>query len=531
MTKQAYLTSRRHLLRGMGTVAVGLPLLEVMSPAIATASAKAKTESSARRLCVLYKGCGVFPHAWDIAGGTETEFELSSLLQPLANVKDDLLVLRNLDHLFGKNNGGHLVAPSLSMTGALPDKSKKSYNSIDQVVADEIGKQTPVKSLQLTADSLWKQHPWINYLSHDQQGNPIPPDRDPGLVFDKLFRGMNNGSYRKQTKSILDAVKESSGDIRRKASRSDLAVLDQYFQSIREVEQQMQSFQNVANPARERKLETLDDFSIDVDLSGKIKAMLDLIALSFWTDTTRVATMMMANTNSRCTYGFLGLNEEMHYMSHYVRNRGILPGFNKVNQWHSSQFAYLLEKLKGFREGEGNVLDNSIVMYMSGIKHGDYHTLTDIPVVLAGKGGGAISPGRHVRYPEPTPFPNLLLTLANLMGVERNALGDSTGTVEGISKPAGYPLAIKDDGTWRVSSDDGSEFLAKGLLLVSDDINDTNAYYLQLSDKSKLEIRVSFGVVHRLVFDAKVGRVVAIKGKWGVRNGRKVIASLEYQTP
>ena len=98
-------------------------------------------------------------------------------------------------------------------------------------------------------------------------------------------------------------------------------------------------------------------------------------------------------------------------------------------------------------------------------------------------------------------------------------------------KPAGYPLAIKDDGTWRVSSDDGSEFLAKGLLLVSDDINDTNAYYLQLSDKSKLEIRVSFGVVHRLVFDAKVGRVVAIKGKWGVRNGRKVIASLEYQTP
>ena len=117
------------------------------------------------------------------------------------------------------------------------------------------------------------------------------------------------------------------------------------------------------------------------------------------------------------------------------------------------------------------------------------------------------------------------------MGVERNALGDSTGTVEGISKPAGYPLAIKDDGTWRVSSDDGSEFLAKGLLLVSDDINDTNAYYLQLSDKSKLEIRVSFGVVHRLVFDAKVGRVVAIKGKWGVRNGRKVIASLEYQTP
>ena len=150
MTNQAYLISRRHLLRGMGTAAIGLPLLEIMSPAISTASVRAKSESNAKRLCVLYKGCGVFPHAWDIAGGTETEFELSSLLQPLDAVKDDLLVLSNLDHLFGKNNGGHLVAPSLSMTGALPDKSKKSYSSIDQIVAEKIGKQTPVKSLQLT---------------------------------------------------------------------------------------------------------------------------------------------------------------------------------------------------------------------------------------------------------------------------------------------------------------------------------------------------------------------------------------------
>lgn len=531
MNRQGYLISRRHLLQGAASVSIGLPLLEIMSPAVATASEKAKSESEAKRLCVLYKGCGVFPHAWDIAGGTETEFELSSLLKPLEAVKDDLLVLRNLDHLFGNNNGGHLVAPSLSMTGALPDKSKKSYSSIDQVVADEIGKLTPVKSLQLTADSLWKQHPWINYLSHDKHGNPIPPDRDPGLVFDKLFRGMNNATYRRQTKSVLDAVKESSGDVLRKASRSDQVVLDQYFQSIRDVEKQLQSFSEVTSPERAKKLAKLEDFSIDADLSGKIKAMLDLIALSFWTDTTRVATMMMANTNSRCTYGFLGLNEEMHYMSHYVRNRGILPGFNKVNQWHTAQFAYLLEKLRGFREGDGNVLDNSIVMYMSGIKHGDYHTLTDIPVVLAGKGGGAISPGRHVRYPEPTPFPNLLLTLVNLMGVQRTELGDSTGMVDGISEPAGHPMTVKDDGTWRVTSDDGVEVFAKGLLLVSDDINDTNAYYLQLSDKSKLEIRVSFGVVHRLVFDAKVGRVVAIKGKWGTRDGRKVISSLEYQTP
>ena len=527
MSKQPYLISRRHLLRGAGHIAIGLPLLEIMSPAIASPTTSAPAPS--KRLCVLYKGCGVYPHAWDIASGTETEFELSSLLKPLANVKDDILILRNLDHVFGKNNGGHLVAPSLSMTGALPDKRRKSYHSIDQVVADKLGDSTPVKSLQLTADSLWKQHPWINYLSHDAQGNPIPPDRDPGLVFDKLFRGMNHQRYREQTRSVLDVLKDSSQGVLKKASANDRAVLNQYFESIRDVEKQLDSFADSSDAKREKRLADIGDFAIDANLGGKIKAMLDLIALSFWTDTTRVATMMMANTNSRCTYGFLGLNEEMHYMSHYVRNRGILAGYNTVNQWHTAKFAYLVEKLKSYQEGNGNVLDNSIILYMSGIKHGDYHTLTDIPVVLAGKGGGQIAPGRHVRYPEPTPFPNLLLTLANMMGVEREQLGESTGQLDGLTEAAGYPMSVVDDGSWKITQDDGNHVLVKGLLLVSDDINDTNAYYLQLSDKTKLEIRVPFMVVHKLVFDAKVGRVVSIKGKWGTRNGRKVISGLEYQ--
>ncbi|MDG2469634.1 MAG: DUF1552 domain-containing protein [Pirellulaceae bacterium] len=528
MCQQAYLISRRHLLRGAGGTAIGLPLLEIMTPAIASAAHRAKT-APAKRLCVLYKGCGVYPHAWDITGGTETEFELSSLLQPLSNVQDEILVLRNLDHVFGKNNGGHLVAPSLSMTGSLPDKRRQSFHSVDQIVADKIGSQTPVKSLQLTADSLWKQHPWINYLSHDAKGNPIPPDRDPGLVFDKLFRGMNNPRYRKQTRSILDTVKESSQGVIKKASRSDRDVLGRYFESIRDIEKQLNSFDGTLSPGRSKRLSATDDFSIDANLGGKIKAMLDLIALSFWTDTTRVATLMMANTNSRCTYGFLGLNEEMHYMSHYVRNRGILPGYNKVNQWHTAQFAYLVEKLKGYQEGDGNILDNSIVLYMSGIKHGDYHTLTDIPVILAGKGGGQIATGRHVRYPEPTPFPNLLLTLAKMMGVEREKIGESTGTLDGISQSAGYPLSVVDDGSWKISRTDDQFVFAKGLLTVSDDINDTNAYYLRLSDKSSLEIRIPFMVAHRLVFDSKVGRVISIKGKWGLKNGNKVISGIEYQ--
>ncbi len=529
MKPSSYLISRRHLLKGAGTAALGLPVLDIMKPAVASAAARAAEKEETPRFCVLYKGCGVYPHAWDIVSGTESEFELSSLLQPLSNVKDDLLILRNLDHIFGKNNGGHLVAPSLSMTGALPDRQKKSYNSIDQVIADSISHNTPVRSLQLTADSLWKQHPWINYLSHDATGKPIPPDRDPSLVFAKVFRGFNDGVYRRNTESVLDLVKESSKGLMRRASLKDQQVLERYFESIRDVEKQLESFGEGGATRSASMQDQVDAFEIESGLPGKIKAMLDLIALSFWTDTTRVATLMMANTNSRCTYGFLGLNEEMHYMSHYVRNRGILPGFNKINHWHMVQFAYLLEKLKSFEEGEGTVLDQSIVMFMSGIKHGDYHTLTDIPVILAGQGGGRLQTGRHVRYPEPTPFPNLLLSLSKMHGSNLEQIGESTGTLKGLSGPAHYPMAIQNDGTWEVTSDDGIDVKAKGLVLVSDDINDTNAYYLQLSDKSKLEIRVPFMTVHNLVFDAKVGRVVSIQGKWGTHEGRKVIKELQYQ--
>ena len=528
MANPPYLISRRHLLRGAGSAAIALPLLDIMSPAITSAATRREADTSSRRFCLLYKGCGVFPHAWDIAGGTETEFELSSLLQPLTNAKDDILVLRNLDHIFGKNNGGHLVAPSLSTTGALPDRKHKSFNSIDQIVAHGIGRETRVRSLQLTADSMWKQHPWINNLSHDAQGNPIPPDRDPALVFDKLFRSASTQHHRNQTRKVLDSVRESAAGVVRKASSADRAVLARYFDSIRDVEKQLESLEQQSSHADNSRLADVDRFAIGPGLPGKLKAMLDLIALSFWTDTTRVASLMMANTNSRCTYGFLGLNEEMHYMSHYVRNRGILPGFNKVNHWHTAQFAYLVDKLKSYREGDSNILHNSIVLYMSGIKHGDYHTLTDIPVILAGQGGGQIKTGRHVRYPEPTPFPNLLLTLAQLMGVEREKLGESTGTVDGITEPAGYPMSVTDDGSWKIIRDDGTHVIAKGLLLVSDDITDTNAYYLQLSDKSKLEIRVPFMVVHNLVFDARVGRVLTIKGKWGTHSGRKVITEIAY---
>ena len=484
MARRSYLIPRRHVLKGLGA-AVALPLLDIMSPAVTSAAGKKR--DAAVRLCVLYKGCGFYPHTWDIAGGTETEFTLSPNLAPLKEFQEDLLVLGNLDHVYGKHNGSHLPAPSLSMTGAMPDKQHKSYHSVDQIVADEIGHLTPVKSLQLTADNMWKQHPWLNYLSHDRYGNHLAGQHDPRLVFNALFRNSGNTQYLETTASVLDDVKDNAQAVLKKASARDRETLSQYFAAIRDAEQQIDKFRAHGGRTGELVQETYDSH-----LGGKIKAMLDLIALSFWTDTTRVVSMMMANTNSRCHYDFIGVKEEFHYLSHYSRNRGCIPHYNKVNNWHTAQFAYLLERLKSYEEDGADILHNSVILYMSGIKHGDHHTFTNLPVVVAGAGGGRIQTGRHVVYPQPTPFPNLLLTLVDLMGVRRDKVGESTGRLSGIESAAGFKPTHVDDGGWQVLADDGRKLRAKGLLTVSDDINDTNAYYLVLSNKQRLEIRLPF---------------------------------------
>ena len=522
MSKRAYLIPRRHVLKGMGA-AVALPMLEIMSPAVLSAAAR-KAQARAVRLCVLYKGCGFYPHTWDIAGGTETEFSLSPNLSPLQDFQEDILVLRNLDHIYGNRNGGHLVAPSLSMTGDLPDKQHKSYHSFDQIVADEIGHQTPVKSLQLTADNVWKQHPWLNYLSHDKDGNKLAGQRDPQLVFDSLFRTSGNAEQLAKTQSVLDEIKESSNLVLKKASAADKQTLEQYFAAIREAEQQVERFRE-----HDQQVGALELGEMEPHLGGRIKAMLDIIALSFWTDTTRVISMVMANTNSRIHYNFMGVKEEFHYLSHYSRNRGVIPNYNKVNNWHTAQVAYLLNKLKSYREGEQDVLHNSIVLYMSGIKHGDYHTLNDIPVVVAGNGGGDIKTGRHVFYPEPTPFPNLLLKLMDIMGVQREKLGQSTGHLGGVCDLANFPAANVDDGSWKVLEDTGQKIRAKGLLTVSDDINDTNAYYLRLSNQQSVEIRLPFMVAHRMQFDSNVGRVITIDGSYKSKDGQPIVDRLTYE--
>lgn len=520
MNRNAYQIPRRTFLKGAG-VSLALPFLEIMKPAVS----HAKTESVKAdpvRLCVLYKGCGVNPHSWDIVGGTETEFELSKILRPLAPVQKDIVVLGNLD-----NDGvsSHMDAPGTFMS-ATKHKNANRY-SFDQRIADYIGHQTPIKSVQLTADNVWKAHPWLNILSYDKSHQPLRGQHDPQSAFDLIFKNAAQATRQMELASVLDGVRDASSSLLRKASSQDRQVLQQYFDSLRDVEKSIERARaNGQVAAADPKLAEIDPTLEAGNLGERVKSMMDLITLAFWTDSTRVASCMLANTNSRIHYDFMGVNAEFHYVSHHVRNKKVLPAYDSINMWHTAQLRYLIEKMKTLPDGSGTLFDNSLILWGSGIKHGDYHSLTDLPVVLAGGGGGQVELGRHVRYPEARPFGNLLLTLMKLMGAPAESIGDSTGLLPGISSKANFKPANPDDGSWKITQSDGQTLTAKGLLRI--EIEREQEYYLlRLSDKSDLMIRIPFMNNHRLRFDRNVGKVVEVTGQYKVIDGKKTLVSLK----
>jgi hypothetical protein len=520
---RSYLIPRRTFLRGSGA-AMALPLLEIMSPAVSRA-ADTTDRKDRLRMCVLYKGCGVNPNAWDITGGSETKFELSKLLAPLESHKRDITILRGIDSNL-RANGGHVQATLAFMTGELKKSNFKQSVSFDQVIADAIGGSTPVKSLVLRGDPYIDQgDPSENYLSYDLQGNPLPAEPDPEVVFSRLFRGFDNAGYRAKTVSVLDQIKESYGAVAGKASARDKKTLEQYLESVRDVEKRIGQFQSSDDSVRQKRIAGIKEIAGGSHMGDRIHAMLDLIALAFWTNTTRVASLMMAHTESRGTYEFIGIKREFHALSHFVRWRGKIPQYDKVNRWHVGQLSGFLDKLKSYQDAEGTVLDNSVVLFGSGIKHGDYHSVADLPLILAGGCGGQIKLGRHVHYQHATNS-NLLLKLMNIMGVNRKQFAGSTEPLPGITEMGTFRPEVVDDGSWKVQSVKGNQVVLKGLLKISVTDDDPNLYVLQLSDGTQREIRASFGNINGSKLDVYVGSVMTVTGRLKTAAGKQVITNV-----
>jgi hypothetical protein len=525
------------MLRGVGA-ALALPWLEVMAPAIASPGTRREPPI---RLGVLFKGNGVHPRSWDIAGGSETDFALSSLLEPLAPVRDKVLILSNLAHREG--GGSHHAAAVAFLSGAATPGSidVPQPPTIDQLAAGRIGQRTPLRSLELTADSLFLSQPRCSYISYGEDGKPVPREDDPQIVFDRLFRGIAGGERRPRTRSILDAVREDAGRLRRSASIADGRTLDAYLGAVRDVERTIEAASGAGASGEDRWTPVvapdLARPAVPKGFPERVRALLDLMVLAFWTDSTRVVTFMLANDNSRIVFDFLGINEEHHYLSHFVRRPGAesIRRFNAITRWHVLQFAYLIERLAKIPEGEGTLLDHSLLLFGSGLKHGDYHTAADLPVVLAGGGSGTLKTGRHVRYPEPQPYANLLLALLHRLGLDEPRVGSSTGPLDGLDGPLGSRpgegAGSTDDGTWRIVAESGGALTVRGLVQPSEKADEENVYDIRLSDGGRVRVQARFSNLDDVRFDEFRGRVATVVGTGTRRDGQFVLTELTSVRP
>ena len=431
---------------------MALPFLEAMAPrGIAAAAGRAPI-----RTAFLYVPNGVNMVDWT-PKETGADFQLPYILEPLQAHKNDVLVLTGLAQDKGRANGDgagdHARAASTWLTGAQPLKSEsariRSGVSADQVIANSIGRQTRFASIELGVEPARQGGKcdsgyacsYSNNISWRSETTPSGAEINPRLVFERLFASSNPkqageaaGRRERQRKSILDFVLEDARSLSGKVGGSDRQKLDEYLTAVREIEERVAVAERSMNAAQAAGIIEAYDVpeAIPESYEEHVRLMLDMVALAFQTDSTRVATCMLANEGSNRAYRNLSISRGHHELSHHQNNAENLRQIREINRFHVRQFAYLLGKLKSMPEGDGTVLDNTMLLYGAALADGNRHEHENLPLVMAGRAGGSIMTGRHIRYPSETPMCNLLLTMANKAGAPMQRHGDSTGMVRGL---------------------------------------------------------------------------------------------------
>lgn len=447
------------MLRGAG-VALALPWLESALPKEARAGAR---QGPPMRFGFLYFANGVHPGAWT-PKGHGTEFALSEILEPLAPHRGDILVLSELMNRNSIEGDGHYVKVAPILCGTAITKTtgrdlRSGGVSVDQLLAQHVGNLTPLPSLELSIESpttyvdtnvgftaLYGSH-----ISWSTPTTPVSREINPRNAFDRLFRGTTARSHAGALDgSVLDAVLGDATALRKRIAPSDRLKLDEYLDAVRAVERR------IAFDAVGRKSRILDDselrsevgklgrriddwYAVPADKKGidhteQVRLMMDLIALAFWSDSTRVATFMFANEVSGRNFSFLpGVSGGHHEISHHENHADKLEQYKRINRWHVDQYAYLIQRLASIKEGNGTLLDHSMVMCASGMRDGNAHSPVNLPLVLAGKAGGTLSTGRHIAYESKTPLCGLYVGLLRRMGVPVTRFGDATDELPGLS--------------------------------------------------------------------------------------------------
>ncbi len=441
---------RRTFLRGLGAT-LALPFLDAMVPAMAATTASAATPAT--RLAFLYVPNGIIQKTW-LPTKVGTGFEFASTMKPLEPFRNNLLVMSNLaqngGRSLGDGAGDHARAGASWLTGIHPKKTEgadiHAGISADQIAAAEFGKTTQLASLEIGleepnlaggCDSGYSCA-YTNTISWRTPVSPNPMEVNPRAVFERLFgdgdstdaasrmRRMN------EDRSILDFVR---GDVARLSpglGARDKNKLDQYLDGIRDIERRIQKAEQQSAtmklPVLERPSGIPDDFL------EHAKLMADLMVVAFQTDMTRVVSFMIAREGSNRSYRSIGVSDGHHSVTHHQNDPEKIAKTIKINELHVQSFAYLLDRMKSTPDGDGTLLDHSMLLYGSSISDGNAHTHNDLPLVLAGGASGQIKGGRHIRYEKETPMSNLLVTMLDKAKVPTEKLGDSTGTLNLLSE-------------------------------------------------------------------------------------------------
>jgi hypothetical protein len=440
---------RRTFLKGAGTV-IALPLLDAMVPA---GSLLGESRKAPVRLAFVYVPNGIVMKDWtpETAG---KGFEFKRILKPLEPHRDHIFVLSGLDdhngNALGDGPGDHARAGAAYLTGVHCKKTAgadiQNGISTDQIAAQKIGSETRLPSIELgcedsrtvgNCDSGYSCA-YTNSISWRGTTTPMPPEVNPRMAFERLFGTADlslapevrqrRAAYRK---SILDLVRDDTQKLSRNLGPSDKRKIDEYLSAVREIEQRIEKAENdnrgitpgIDKPA-----------GIPAEFPEYLRLMYDLQLLAFQSDLTRVSTLMVGREGSNRVYPEISIPDPHHPLTHHRNNPDWIEKIVQINRYHIELFSEFLAKLKATKEGDGTLLDHSMIVYGSGLSDGNRHQHENLPVLLAGRGDGSLKPGRHIVYKSGTPITNLFLTLLDRMGVQPEKIGDSTGKVEHLSE-------------------------------------------------------------------------------------------------
>lgn len=435
--------SRRTFIRGMG-VTLSLPLLESMVPAQTPLAKTAANPRMRMALCFM-------PHGAVMANWTPSEegaLKLSPILATLEPHKDQVVVISNLAHHMagpqgpGDNGGDHTRCPAVFLNGVHPKRTDgadiRAGTTIDQIAAAKIGQDTLLPSLELAIEDysglvgscdVGFSCTYMNTISWRTPTTPMPMEINPRIVFDRMFGDGSTAEERLQRiesqRSILDAVTSQVRRLQGGLGPNDRNRVAEYLDTVREIERRIQlsekhtSNSNLDVPA--------SPSGIPDDFVEHTKLMFDLMALAFQADITRISTFMMAREVSYRTFPMLGISEAFHPASHHQNNPARLEALAKIQTFHVNLWSYILDRLKATPDGNGNLLDHSLVLYGGAMSNSNVHNHSPLPILVAGGAAGRMKGGRHLKYPENTPMSNLLMTILEKAGIPQESVGDSTG--------------------------------------------------------------------------------------------------------